>query len=203
MRAPNDRRHRQRPSRSRTDKPSEPIPPIGACFRRAGRAMNSRFVRIPAIPIRTRSSTIFPAPCAIARASRSRWSAVAGWKKARAGRAPRPRRVCSDVLGGGAGPARRRARPRAGQFRSGRGVRRLLWLVQRRPLSPRAEPGSPLPEYRHGRLRQLGQHLQFGRRDRRAAAHHRRLRGSDQAQRHLGCRSPSTAMSCSPSAAWR
>ena len=163
------------------------IPRTGACFRRAGRTTNSRFGRIPTIPTRTASSRTFPAPCGTARASRSRWCAVAGSKESAGPDARRGRDEFVPMSwDAGAGSARRRARARAGRSWPGRGVRRLLRLVQRGPLSPRAEPGPSLPERRDGRLRQVGQHLQLRRLLRPGAAHHRRLRGADEAQRHLG-----------------
>ena len=56
------------------------IPRTGAFFRRAGRTTNWRFVRIRMIPTQTASSRIFPGPCAIVRAWRSRWCAADGSK---------------------------------------------------------------------------------------------------------------------------
>ena len=73
-----------------------------------------------------------------------------GWLEGRRGpdATPRTRRVRSAVVGRGARPARRRVGPRAGQSRRGLGVRRLLRLVERGPLSPRAKPGPPLSQRR-------------------------------------------------------
>ena len=125
----------------------------GVFSARQGEA-GSRSGRIPAIPIRTASSRIFPAPCAIARASRSRWCAAAGSKTDpgpddRRGRdefVPLSWEKALDLLGAELARVRDTSRP-------GRRVRRLLWLVERGPLPPRAKPGPPLPERRHGRLR--------------------------------------------------
>ena len=137
---------------------------LGRVLGAAGTTASSRSGRIRAIPIPTRSSRISPAPCATAPASRSRWCAAAGWS---AGPGPTigaaatsscrcPGTPALDLLG--ARTARGCATPRPR-----RGLRRLLWLGQRRALPPRAEPDPPLSEHRAGRLCPLGQQLQLRR----------------------------------------
>ena len=62
---------------------------------------------------------------------------------------PRPRRVRPRVVGQGARPRRRRIATRLCGIRTARRLRRLLWLVERRPFPPCERPASSLPQ--HGR----------------------------------------------------
>ena len=105
------------------------------------------------------------------------------------------------------GRSARSARGRivAGSNRAWRccGVRRFLWLVQRRPFSPRAEPGASLPEHGVRRLCALGEQLQRRRLGRDPAAYPRQLRSALAPQRDAGTRSPNIPIQCLPSAAWR
>ena len=73
------------------------------------------------------------------------------------------------------------------EHRPRRDLRRLLWLGQRGALPPRAEPDPPLPEHRAAAA--MSSRSTATRRAPRSvagAAHHRRLRGPDEAQRLLG-----------------
>ena len=90
-------------------------------------------------------------------------------KGAALARAPRRRALRRGELGRGDLARRRRARARAPRARQRGDLRRLVRLVERGPLPPRAEPGAPLPE-RDRRLRPHVGHLQPRRRAAAAAA---------------------------------
>ena len=114
-----------------------------------------------------------PASVSHRRGSPGRWCGAAGWSGARGPTARRGRDEFVPLsLAGGARPRRRRIAPGLCRARAARGVRRLLWLGQRRALSRRAAPAPPLPEPRR-RLCPLGQQLQLGRGDGDPAARHR------------------------------
>ena len=146
---------------------------IGARSRRDGTARRwiSGLTRTTRHP--PRSCRTSPRRCATRPASCGRWCARRGWT----GSAPSERSfdqkfvACPwdevlDLL------ARRIV---AGPNRAWRcrGLRRLLWLVQRRTFPPRAEPGSSLPEHRVRRLCALGEQLQRRRLGRDPAAYPR------------------------------
>ena len=110
------------------------------------------------------------------RGSPGRWSGAAGWSAGPgADAAAGARRIRAGVLARGARPRRRGIAPGLRRARAARGVRRLLWLGQRRALSRRAAPDPPLSEPRR-RLCPLGQQLQLGRGGGDPAACHRPAR---------------------------
>ena len=78
-------------------------------------------------------------------------------------RRPRRRAVRGGRLGRGARLGRRRTRPRRGYASQRRDLRRLVRLGERRAVSPRPEPASPVPQP-VGRLQLFGQQLLDGRR---------------------------------------
>ena len=104
----------------------------------------------------------------------------------------------------GARPARRRADARARHARPGRGVRRLLWLVERRPLPSRAEPGPSLPEHRAWAAMSARSTPTAPARPRCCCrTSSASYEDADQAQRHLGADRRAQPRSCWRSAAWR
>ena len=117
-------------------------------------------------------------------------------------RSPRPRRIRGAVVAAGTRPRRRRIAAGVRGLRAARGVRRLLWLGERRPLSRRAEPDPPLSEPRR-RLCPLGRQLQLGCGERDPAACPRAAEWRSPATASAGTNWSPRAPSCSPLAAWR
>ena len=98
--------------------------------------------------------------------------------------ATRPRGLRRIALAGGARPGRGGTAAGLCRPRRQRGVRRIVWLVQRRAVPSRAEPGAPLSQ-RPRRLREVGQHLQFRRRRGHPAARDRLAGGRGAGKRQL------------------
>ena len=139
---------------------------------------------------------------AAARAPAGRAQELARAGPRRQCRAARPGTVRRAAVGRGARSRRPGAGAREEHALQPRDLRRLLRLVERRPLPSRAEPGPSLPEFDR-RLRAPPGFLQPGRGTRADAAH----RGADgRADVHAhaaGTCWPSTASCSSPSAACR